>query len=66
MLYVDHIRQTGKVMFDEICRRDMEGIAAKPAASPYRNVRGKSPWIKIKNPKYTQKDGRSELFNKRR
>ena len=25
-------------------------------------VRGKSPWIKIKNPNYSQKEGRGELF----
>jgi bifunctional non-homologous end joining protein LigD len=66
MMYVDHITQNGKAMFAEICRRDMEGIVAKPAISPYKKVRGESPWIKIKNPAYTQKEGRGEIFNRGR
>ena len=44
----------------------MEGIVCKPMISPYRAVRGKATWIKIKNPNYTQAEGRAELFSKRR
>src|SRR5262245_5416763 len=62
MLYVDHITQNRKAMYAEICKRDMEGIVAKPAVSPYKTIRGKSPWVKIKNPNYSQKEGRGELF----
>ena len=66
ILYVDHIAQNGSAMFIEVCKRDMEGIVAKPKFSAYKSVRGQSPWIKIKNPNYSQKEGRSELFNSRR
>ena len=46
-----------------ICHRDMEGIVAKPKESPYRELNGKTPWIKIKNPDYSQAEGRGELFH---
>jgi bifunctional non-homologous end joining protein LigD len=64
MLFVDHIKQNGRAMFAEVCKRDMEGIVAKPVISLYRNVRGESPWLKIKNPNYTQKEGRGEMFKR--
>ena len=63
LLYVDHIEEQGEQLFAEICQRDMEGIVAKPAAVPYRELRGRTPWIKIKNPDYSQAEGRGELFN---
>ena len=43
------------------------GIVAKQADSRYefsgRNLK-RSPWQKIKNPVYSQKDGREELFER--
>ena len=63
LLYVDHIEELGEEMFAAICEQDMEGIVAKPAASPYRELGGKPPWIKIKNPSYSQTEGRGELFH---
>jgi len=45
---------------------DLEGIVCKPAISPYRTAGGTTTWIKVKNPKYSQAEGRRELFNKRR
>jgi bifunctional non-homologous end joining protein LigD len=64
--YVDHIRRCGKALYAEICDRDMEGIVCKPAISPYHKVRGKTTWVQVKNPKYSQAERRRELFNKRR
>jgi ATP-dependent DNA ligase len=66
ILYVNYFEGQGKALYQQICKRDMEGIVCKPAISPYRTIRGKSTWIKVKNPKYSQAEGRSELFNKRR
>ena len=60
--FVDHIDGEGKRLFDLICERDMEGIIAKPMVSPYRELNGKTPWIKIKNPDYSQAEGRGDLF----
>jgi bifunctional non-homologous end joining protein LigD len=62
LLYVDHLEGEGERLFEQICERDMEGVVAKPKASPYRGLRGKTPWVKIKNPNYTQAEGRGDLF----
>ena len=44
-----------------MCTNDLEGIVAKRLADPYdARVR----WLKIKNPDYSQKEGRAELFNR--
>ena len=66
LLYVDHIEEQGEQLFEMICDRDMEGIVAKPKESPYRELYGKTPWVKIKNPDYSQAEGRGELFHSRR
>ena len=42
---------------------DLEGIVAKRLADPYGP---RTRWLKIKNPGYTQAEGRGELFNQRR
>jgi ATP-dependent DNA ligase len=46
----------------EICARDLEGIVAKRRHSIYRSD-GK--WLKIKNPKYSQAEGRHDLLKRR-
>jgi len=55
-----------KRLYSQICMRDMEGIVCKPSISPYRTIRGTTTWIKVKNPNYSQKEGRGDLFNERR
>ena len=65
MLYVDHIEGRGQKFFEKICELDLEGIVAKRKDSQYRATEKPSPhWIKIKNPKYTQAEGREELFDR--
>jgi bifunctional non-homologous end joining protein LigD len=50
----------GCELFKLICANDLEGIVAKRSAERYDpHVR----WLKIKNPGYTQKEGRGDLFN---
>ncbi len=66
VLYVDHIEREGRQLYEEVCERDLEGIVCKPSLSPYRLVGGQTTWIKVKNPDYSQAEGRGELFNKRR
>ena len=39
---------------------DLEGIVCNPRLSLYRRE-----WIKVKNPSYSQAEGRRELFEKR-
>lgn len=64
LLYVDHIEHQGRAVFEEACRLDLEGIVAKPKSAIYLADVKKPAWIKIKNPAYTQKEGRQELFER--
>ncbi len=66
VLYLDHINGNGVELFEMACKQDLEGVVAKPKQSPYRELDGKPLWVKVKNPDYTQAQGRGELFNQRR
>jgi hypothetical protein len=59
--YVDHVEERGRALFEAICAKDLEGIVAKPKHSAYDPVRTK--WFKVKNPNYSQREGRREMFN---
>jgi hypothetical protein len=48
----------GIEMFHAVCEMDAEGIVAKRKNGAY----GRARWFKIKNPNYTQAEGRRELF----
>jgi bifunctional non-homologous end joining protein LigD len=64
LLYVDHIAADGRAFFKKACELDLEGIVAKRKTAVYRATGKPSPyWIKIKNPRYPQAEGRDELFN---
>jgi ATP-dependent DNA ligase len=51
----------GQELFEAVCGLDLEGIVVKRKADPY-DVRTR--WLKIKNPKYSQAEGRRELFDR--
>src|SRR4051812_39676850 len=53
----------GVELFEAACRLDLEGIVAKRKADAYGI---ETPWYKIKNPAYTQAEGRHELFERQR
>src|SRR5262245_20886415 len=53
----------GKAMFRAVCDHDIEGIIAKKLDDPYQPERTR--WWKILNAEYSQKEGRSELFERR-
>lgn len=57
----DHIKERGVEFYRAVCERDCEGIVAKRKDGVY-SARGRT-WIKIKNPHYTQAEGRKELFD---
>ena len=61
LLYADHIDRTGVVVFRLTCERDLEGIVAKLNHGRYGEG-----WYKIRNPSYSEREGRRELFEKRR
>ena len=51
----------GHELFELMREHDLEGMVAKRIADPYDpRVR----WLKIKNPDYSQKEGRGDLFNR--
>jgi bifunctional non-homologous end joining protein LigD len=63
LLYVDHIEQRGVALYEKICEMDLEGITAKRKNGLYREG---ATWFKIKNPDYSQAEGRGELFDRNR
>jgi bifunctional non-homologous end joining protein LigD len=64
IIYAQHIEDQGIRLFEEICARDLEGIVAKHKRGVYRN--NGLAWKKIKNPKYSQAEGRHDLFKRMR
>ena len=62
LLYCDHIEQHGEQLFEMVCKKDLEGIVAKPKNSPYQFTDTHTYWLKLKNPHYTQTMGRDDLF----
>jgi bifunctional non-homologous end joining protein LigD len=58
IIYAQHVEGQGKLMFEEVCERNLEGTVCKRKRSIY----AEHGWIKIKNPQYTQAEGRHEMF----
>lgn len=55
--------EEGRELFEAACQLDLEGIVAKRKADPYDS---KTLWYKVRNPTYTQTEGRRELFERTR
>jgi bifunctional non-homologous end joining protein LigD len=65
ILYLDHVESDGQLLFDQIVAMDLEGIVCKRKDSPYKvTERPSRYWIKIKNSRYSQLEGREELFER--
>ena len=58
ILYAQHIECNGKLLFEEVCERNLEGMVAKRRMGAYTE----HGWLKIKNAKYTQAEGRHDMF----
>ena len=54
---------TGHKLFDLMCAHDLEGVVAKRLKDGYGS---RVRWLKIKNPTYSQNEGRRELFDRSR
>jgi bifunctional non-homologous end joining protein LigD len=63
LLYADHFDARGVDLFRVVCESDQEGIVAKCKDGRYTPE--ETSWVKIKNPRYSQAEGREELFEKR-
>ena len=65
LLYLDHVEGDGVLLFEEIVKMDLEGIVCKRKDSPYKVTEKPSRhWIKVKNARYSQLEGREELFER--
>ncbi len=62
-MYVDHVAGRGMELFQAACARDLEGIVAKLATGLYAPEA--TTWVKIKNPAYSQAEGRADFFDAR-
>jgi bifunctional non-homologous end joining protein LigD len=60
LLYASHVEGAGCEFYQLVCDRDMEGIVAKRKHGAYGEG-----WFKIRNPRYSQYEGRRELFEKK-
>jgi bifunctional non-homologous end joining protein LigD len=65
LLYLDHIERNGSQFFAKACELDLEGVVAKWKAGAYIADNRRSSWVKIKNPNYSQIEGREDLFEPR-
>jgi bifunctional non-homologous end joining protein LigD len=55
-----YIEGRGVDLFNEVVRRNLEGVVAKRKNGVYTTV---SDWLKLRNPQYTQSERRYELFD---
>jgi ATP-dependent DNA ligase len=59
----DHVENDGRLLFEQIVKLNLEGMICKRKSSPYRLTEKPSPnWIKVKNPRYSQAEGREEMI----
>jgi bifunctional non-homologous end joining protein LigD len=63
ILFAEYFDGRGVELYQEVCRMDLEGIVAKRKDGPYTPA--ETSWVKIKNPWYSQMEGRRELFERR-
>lgn len=59
--YVEEMREP--LLYEAVVRLDLEGIVAKRKGDPYAP---ETEWLKIRHAGYTQKEGRAEMFDRRR
>jgi ATP-dependent DNA ligase len=65
MFYLDHVEGDGRLLFEEVVKMDLEGIVCKRKDSPYKVTEKPSRyWIKVKNSRYSQLEGRQALFER--
>lgn len=65
LVFMDSIEERGVDLFSAACDRDLEGIVGKWKQGTYGRDGTSTSWVKIKNPAYSQMEGRHELFEMR-
>jgi len=59
------VENDDRLLFEQIVRMDLEGIVCKRKDSPYKVTEKPSRyWIKVTNSRYSQLEGRKELFER--
>jgi bifunctional non-homologous end joining protein LigD len=64
VLFLEGMAERGWDLFRVACERDLEGIVGKWAPGTYQTDGGRTSWLKIKNPEYSQIVGRAEMFDR--
>jgi bifunctional non-homologous end joining protein LigD len=62
--FVDAIDTRGVDFFRVACKHDLEGIVAKWKSGTYQ-AGPRTSWLKIRNPRYSQWEGRRDMFDAR-
>jgi len=62
LLYVDHVARRGHDLFRAVC---VTSRASSARSAHSRYVEQPPPWMKVLNPRYTQKIDRHDLFERR-
>lgn len=66
VLCLPHFKPTGVDLFRAVCEQDLEGIVVKWRHGAYLDGSSEpTNWFKVKNPAYSQAEGRHEVFQKR-
>jgi ATP-dependent DNA ligase len=60
---VDFLPEKGKELFELACERDLEGVVGKWAQGIYQDDGRSTSWVKVKNPNYSQVEGRAQLLD---
>jgi len=58
LIFVDHIREHGRKLFQLACRDDLKGLLPNAPTIP-SSYKQESPLVKITNPTYSQREGRA-------
>lgn len=61
---VEGVEGRGVDLFDVACAHDLEGIVAKWKVGSYTSG-PRTSWLKVRNPNYSQWEGRREMFDSR-
>ena len=62
LMLLEPIRARGARPYELACEHDLEGIVAKWTRGTYQDDGRGTSWLKIKNPDYSQMEGRHQLF----
>jgi ATP-dependent DNA ligase len=63
-LYLDHVENDGRLLFEQIVKMDLERMVCKRKSSPYRATEKPTTLDQGDESRYSQAEGREELFDR--